>query len=215
MNTIKIIEALLLNENGVQCKTRNGNSQNIHIRQGDLDGACAVYAAIMNLVLLGVISYKELEAEGDKRFRLEKFKRELFEDKGMHRDGNHFYHEREENIKSIIERHYAKKVNITHVYENLVDEIHTAIENDNPVMISYSYSGGAHALLAVGIELDKHDHPTKLFCLDPGYPSPKFTYWNCVIDLEKSKRKKYCLQTITEDVSTEVKLEDALIITKN
>ena len=38
---------------------------------------------------------------------------------------------------------------------------------------------------------------TKILCLDPGYPTPKFTYWNSVVDL-KPYRGKYNFRNITE-----------------
>ena len=51
---IKIIESLELTSEGV----RLGNKQKVHLRQGDLDGACAVYSLMMYLIILRIFTYE-------------------------------------------------------------------------------------------------------------------------------------------------------------
>ena len=55
-NMIKIIESLELTSEGV----RLGNKQKVHLRQGDLDGACAVYSLMMYLIILRIFTYKQV-----------------------------------------------------------------------------------------------------------------------------------------------------------
>lgn len=218
MKTIKIIDTLHLDENGVQAKTANGRLQTVHLRQGDLDGACAVYSTLMSLIIIGAVKYSDIKMSGneyDKRYSIEKLKKELLEIRGLHRDGNYFSHQEEDNIKTILERTYSKKTSVQHFDQNPLEHIKINIENSQPVLISISYKGGgSHALVAIGVECDKNDELTKILCLDPGYPSPKFTYWNSVIDL-KMHKGKYPYRNMTESGDTHfIALNDILIITK-
>ena len=56
---IKIIEALFLTEKGCCIKNRTDNP--IHIKQGDIDGACSVYSLMMYLMILKVIKRNQLD----------------------------------------------------------------------------------------------------------------------------------------------------------
>lgn len=220
MNTIKIIDVLHLDSDGVKAKMKNGRFQTIHLRQGDLDGACAVYSTMMILILIGAVKYKDIKIFGnnyDKRYSVERLKKEMFEKKGLHREGNHFFHNQYDNIKDMLKRSYSKIVITEHVdytENNVVNVIENQISNNNPVLISIAFKGGAHALVAVGVEYNQQNTPTKILCLDPAYATPKFTYWNSVVDLKEYKGK-YNYRNITETGLCQfVQLQDALIISK-
>ncbi len=60
MRTLKIIDCLYLNEDGVRVRAKNGRFQQVHLRQGELDGACAVYSAFMALICIGVVKYNDI-----------------------------------------------------------------------------------------------------------------------------------------------------------
>lgn len=219
MKIIKIIDALHIDESGVQAKTRNGRYQTVHLQQGDLDGACAVYSTIMILIMIRAVSYDDIKVSGndyDRRYSIEKLKKELLETKGLHRDGNFFFHQDYDNIKEMLERTYSKQISVVHKEGNSIENIQEQIENNQPVLISFGFKGGgAHALVAVGFECDeKSNKPTKILCLDPGYPTPKFTYWNSVIDLTEYEGK-YNYRNITESGECNyIQLQDILIISK-
>ena len=221
MKSIRIIDALHIEETGVLAKTKNGRYQTVHLQQGDLDGACAVYSTMMILIMINAVKYNDISYGGttyDGRSRIEKLKKELFEINGLHRDGNHFFHNQYDNIKDKLERSFGKEVSVVHLNSNedeTVADIQKQVLNNQPVLISYaSKNGGAHALVAVGIESDGNDKPTKILCLDPSYSSPAFTYWNSVIDL-KPYKGKYKYRNITESGKCHyVQLQDILIISK-
>ena len=61
---IKIIESLELTSEGV----RLGNKQKVHLRQGDLDGACAVYSLMMYLIILRIFTYKQVTEGNNIKF---------------------------------------------------------------------------------------------------------------------------------------------------
>lgn len=217
MKIIKIIDALYLDELGVQAKPQYGKYQKIHLQQGDLDGACAIYATIIALIIIKAVKYDDIALSGneyDKRYSIEKLKKEFLELKGMHREGNHFFHEKFDNIKKMLERSYSQFVSVVYSNKDLINAIQKHIENNQPLLLSYTFKGGGvHAAVAVGIECDdKTNKPTKILCLDPSYSTPKFTYWNSVIDLTEYEGK-YKFRNITESGDCYfVKLDDILII---
>lgn len=215
MKKLKIIDCLHLNEDGVRVKAKNGRFQQVHLRQGELDGACAVYSAFMALICIGVVKYNDIAVYGntyDKRYGIERLKKELFELKGLHRDGNDF-----SGIKQNLEKGYRKHISVEH-YENsdeqeILEIINKTIQEDIPVVISCMFSGGAHAMLAVGVEYDDKGKHCKILCLDPDTTAPNINYFNCVIDLYKSDGKYQHYYFNTKDNSrSRVKLDEILVI---
>ena len=88
---IKIIDSLYLTEKGCSIKKRNYHP--VHIRQGDIDGACAVYSLMMDLLILKTISRVQIEDVYDnikKSPETEKLFHEFFDKHGMIRGGFYF-----------------------------------------------------------------------------------------------------------------------------
>ena len=86
----------------------------------------------------------------------------------------------------------------------------------HPVIISIAFPDeeekeGAHALLAIGVEVDSNETITKILCLDPGCPSPKISSWNCFIDVSKENKSDYPFYCVSEDGHYKVRLDDMLI----
>ena len=53
----KMVDNLRFNDKSqLVCKGKNGKECPVFKKQGSLDGACATYSVIMNLLILGVIS---------------------------------------------------------------------------------------------------------------------------------------------------------------
>lgn len=222
MKTIKIINALHI-EDGVKAKTKNGKFQTVHLQQGDLDGACTVYSTMMVLILINEVKYSDIKFSGneyDNRYSIERLKKEFFEIKGLHREGAYLFNDQYDNITNMLKRSYGSKVFVDHIdYKkyDILEKIKEVIDMDQPVLISIAYKGGgAHSLVAIGMECDENNEPTKILCLDPGCPTPKFTYWNSVIDLDQKQNSRiYKYSYITEfGKSDYVQLQDILIISK-
>lgn len=51
-------------------------------------------------------------------------------------------------------------------------------------MIAETFCDGAHAMLAIGYEV-QNETVTKIFCLDPGNMISDYSYWNAVIRLNE------------------------------
>lgn len=64
MTYINIVSNLKLHpQKGLVSKDCSGKWVRIHHQQGDLDGACAVYSLMMNLLILGKISEEEISID--------------------------------------------------------------------------------------------------------------------------------------------------------
>lgn len=80
-------------------------------------------------------------------------------------------------------------------------------------MTALTFTGGAHAVLAIGYE-EKDDMITKVFCLDPGGTVDKLSYWNAVILLNNTPGTKYIHSYIAEGWNPDVYVSESLKITK-
>lgn len=210
MKHIKIINALYLTNEGVISKHSNGKPHDFFIKQGCLDGACAPYSASMLLMILGVLKRSDLEIykHHKKSTKIGKIIDLFFQQKGLVRDGYDF----EELTKELQVFKSAYDIQYHNEEENVLIIIEEHINTENPVLISVEYSGGAHALVAVGLEYNEQEKITKILCIDPGFDRPKLTYWNSVIDIENLQDIKYKYSWLNDD--TPVKLSDIITIDK-
>lgn len=206
MAAIKVIKSIRLDSKGVRVKDANGSIVPLHKRQGDMDGACAVYSLAMAMLCMGVVTNEDLQIYNcaDKRTRKGKLLSHFLEEQGLVRNGYSFVTMAKEirasnfNINAI--RKNPKE------YADVINEIADFLDEDNPVIISTEFGNGAHALLAIGYETeDNDDKITKILCLDPSEEAPLYTYWNCIIDVSRTGGKlEYPFVYITSTQSYKV-----------
>lgn len=216
MAAIKVIKSIRLDSKGVRVKDANGSIVPLHKRQGDMDGACAVYSLAMAMLCMGVVTNEDLQIYNcaDKRARKGKLLSHFLEEQGLVRNGYSFVTMAKEirasnfNINAI--RKNPKE------YADVINEIADFLDEDNPVIISTEFGNGAHALLAIGYETeDNDDKITKILCLDPSEEAPLYTYWNCIIDVSRTGGKlEYPFVYITSTQSYKVALGDILVLLK-
>ena len=216
MAAIKVIKSIRLDSKGVRVKDANGSIVPLHKRQGDMDGACAVYSLAMAMLCMGVVTNEDLQIYNcaDKRTRKGKLLSHFLEEQGLVRNGYSFVTMAKEirasnfNINAI--RKNPKE------YADVINEIADFLDEDNPVIISTEFGNGAHALLAIGYETeDNDDKITKILCLDPSEEDPLYTYWNCIIDVSRTGGKlEYPFVYITSTQSYKVALGDILVLLK-
>ena len=216
MAAIKVIKSIKLDSKGVRVKDANGSIVPLHKRQGDMDGACAVYSLAMAMLCMGVVTNEDLQIYNcaDKRTRKGKLLSHFLEEQGLVRNGYSFVTMAKEirasnfNINAI--RKNPKE------YADVINEIADFLDEDNPVIISTEFGNGAHALLAIGYETeDNDDKITKILCLDPSEEAPLYTYWNCIIDVSRTGGKlEYPFVYITSTQSYKVALGDILVLLK-
>ena len=211
-----IVSALKLEDGTLVCKTKRGRSYKVFKKQGDLDGACATYCVIMNLLILGVIKDKDTEWNAMyKDSATKRLFREFCEKYGMHRGGKTYY-----KIKRMLDASFIDKVKTLHrnTYDessvNLITE--TILKRDIPVIMSIRN----HALLAVGIEQEE-GVTTKILCLDPSgdYMENTSRRWNAEIQIQDGATCQKFLYTRRHMGKflepKKERIEDLLIITKN
>lgn len=213
---IKIVRDIDITALGVSVYNRKW--QPIHLQQGEMDGACAVYSMMMNLLILKVLTRSQV-VNLNTTFKGNTAKGRLFKEffvtEGLCRDGFYF-----SEIKERLSHSFAKEVTSSALQYTaslsdqtiFVEELKTAINDNLPLVTAISFRGGAHAILAIGYE-EQEGVVEKIFCLDPGYTINHTSFWNSVIILNKGKGK-YCHQYITDKDDDNVFISETLKIKK-
>lgn len=186
MTHIKVVDNIKLHHSkGLISKDSSGKWVPTHYQQGKLDGACAVYSLIMNLLILGEISQEDINIHNpiDKRTRKGKFLSHFLEDQGLIRNGYYFKSLAKEirDYSNISATQKLPKSNVDAI--NIIQE---CIDADLPIIISISSSEYCHAILVIGIEYDNNNIPKKILCLDPDDNAPICAQWNSFLDISNS-----------------------------
>ena len=224
---IKIIDRVRLTKDGLFVK---GTKQEIHLQQGSLDGACAVYSLIMNLMIIKKIKRKDvvdLVYHHDGRTSKGRLVKVFFENNGLIRKGYWF-----KKLQQDLNSAYKKRVfancylspsfahEISNVFPeldpseikvSLVDEILDTLDKDIPVEIGFTRKGrkGGHAIITLGYQ--ETQNSVSLFCLDPGFPLAKGQIWNNILQIEMNSTSKYNCFNFQEH--THVCIDEILIVT--
>ena len=213
---IKIIKDLDITASGVSVFNRKW--QPVHLQQGEMDGACAVYSMMMNLLILKVLTRNQvvnLKTTFKGNTAKGRLFKEFFVTEGLCRDGFYF-----SEIKEKLSHSFAKEVTSSPLQytaslsdqTSFVEELRTAIDSDTPLITALSFKGGAHAVLAIGYKEQK-DGVKKIFCLDPSYAISPTSFWNGVIILNEGK-EKYSHQYITDKDEKYINVSESLNIKK-
>ena len=215
MADIHIIDSIRLNHKGLCTLDEKHKWVKLHKQQGDLDGACAIYSLVMAMLCKGLLTDDETQVYNrpDRRTDKGKFLYQFFNERGMIREGYSYV----TLAKEINESSFGVKATRKNPRTNngRVELISDYIYDNIPVIISVVFENKtAHALLAVGIEVNSNEEITKIYCLDPGYPSPRYSSWNCFIDVSKETKSDYPFYCVCEDGYSKVSLDDMLIIDK-
>ena len=161
---IKIIDTLELTPDGV----RLGGTSKVHLRQGELDGACAVYSLMMYLIILRIFTYKQVKEGNNIKRSTSKgriIRNFLERQDGLIRKGYDFADDIKEGLqfaaKSIVNCNYIAS------RQETIETLKRCIDDNKPLMIGVDYNKvDGHALLAIGYET-RNDKIKKIFCLDP------------------------------------------------
>lgn len=190
------------------------NGKSIHLRQGDLDGACTVYSLMMGLVAAKKVKKTDLtdldvfgrENKPDGRTSYARLLKEFFYKIPRSIDDPETILLRNgftlETIQNKLSHAYSKEVRTWYASsddkkdketyldkEDLLEFVAEEIDKKNPVEISFGYrKGGGHAVLVVGYERT-YGELKRLYCLDPGYDCPNRVKYNAVINLSHNGRR--------------------------
>lgn len=191
MNEIHFIKNLHFDE-GLWCNSF-GKADKPFMRQGDLDGACAVYSLMMMLVLHQKVKRCDLvNRESKPGYTANKRLQDQFLSGliGLYRGGYDFQTLRDELHSCFKSKATATVYTTDKDIEGNVtkDELNRiimkTIDAGNPVEVGFMYKGydGGHAVVAVGYQLFKGR--MILYCFDPAFELPFTSFWNSVIDVD-------------------------------
>jgi hypothetical protein len=178
---------------------------NIHVRQGQLDGACGIYCAAMCLTLLGRIK-GPTELTGKRRSKTVT----ALWDASL---PQYFEGTSAEELACIISS-AGDDLDVTwKVGENapLAKSIARGVVDGNVAVVGWQSRNRRfdHWILAVGIEVQKRGgvmRPTALLCLDPNEEAPTLCAYNSRIELSKQPGRdpgfqRYVTNRATMDVA--------------
>ena len=211
-----IVDNIKMQNGYMVCRDKTGYYKPVFKKQGCLDGACATYSVIMNLLILGVISEKDTWINVKHKTKEAKKLFKVFcNDYGMHRNGQSYF-----KIKKMLLESISSVVNVVHKLTTDKDSvaiIKKTIDSRIPIIISIgdNTDDWGHAMLAIGYEDNDKGNVSKILCLDP---SGDYIHgqkrWNSEILITP---KQYKLSTVWRGKKTTkiITLEDVLIITIN
>ena len=177
-------------------------------RQGDLDGACGLYALMMGLNLCGYVDDETSFAhEPDRRTQLGRLYKQFEDYPALFSGGSYI-----EDLKEVLDKAYGRKIK-TEFHEgnnkSIIRFTVSHLSDGHPVILGIRARGGvAHAVLACGLEFEQATcasakktgelpKPQRILILDPGgYEAPSFIHWNSFIYPEPQFSGSYPYQFV-------------------
>ena len=201
MNQINIIDKIQLTDKGLVVR---GTKQEAHLRQGQLDGACAVYSMMMCLIIEKIIRRSQVTnvtKELKRNTADGRLVRHFLENRGMIIGGYVF-----QKLRDELQTAFSKKV-IPHYYDidevdDLIKEMFTCLNDNHPIEIGFDYKGGksGHAVVAIGYQSALNS--ITLYCLDPSYPMEQGQLWNNTLEIVQTSRAKYNCYNLRDNTHT-------------
>lgn len=163
----------------------------VHLRQGELDGACGPYCVVSALITLGLMgrddvlanmhAWKGSSREG--RFRDALYKFGALSCEGTNGDDLQFLADHFKRVG--LEAKYVEGRK-NHVFDCVAE----AVESGQLPIVGVQWAGGGgHWMLVVGYQGEQVGEDiqlTHLLCLNPGEEAPKASLWNSVLEVYKS-----------------------------
>lgn len=195
---IKLLPDLFLEPEGLITlgDLRSSNeSLRVHLKQGDLDGACGIYALMMAIITSQTLTRREVMSIWghplDKRTKLHKAMEEidpLFSD-GLDAD-------QLVKIYSGIQSHFSNKKRLQNIQAQAVDEQGKSVKNiidesladDMPCILRLGWKGGgAHWVTVIGVQNFANAKENYLV-LDPGARYDNTTIWNGILRCDSNQK---------------------------
>jgi len=209
---IKIINKLQLSDKGLMVKE---TKQEVHLQQGTMDGACAVYSMMMCLIIARAIHRNDVVNLDDEKIKGNTSKgrliRNFLYNNGLVRKGYELNDLEDELL------HSFQKIVHTDYYvlekdgDDFIPNIIKALDNNDSVELGFTYKRkGGHAVVAIGYE--KNAKGILFYVLDPGYPMSFGQYWNNVIQIDSNSTRKYNALNFAEKET--IQIDEALVIKK-
>lgn len=212
-----VIPGIDARNNGPVSTGPAGDEQQVHLRQGDIDGACGPYTVLMALLALGIVDRDVVvgRARLDKRTSVGKLIARMEEGwSTLFRDGTDLT-----DLGSLLEGLFRTRLVAVPFAGNGTQcrsFVRTHLLEGSPVIVGTRWDDGAHFVLAIGIESAVDDgtvETCRFLVLDPSDPPPSVSPWNGIIDARGSGgRYPYTWWTDGNEGKTKVALETALAL---
>jgi len=201
MNTMLVSQLLKVSPKG-PVSSETGNL--VHLRQGQLDGACGPYCLISALITLGMMGrddvtenmcrWKGSSREG--RFRDALYAFGVLNSEGT--EGSDLLW-----LTDFFKRKGLAARHVQGTKKQVFNEVAGAIEAGCLPIVGVAWpGGGGHWMLVTGyqgVEIDGDFQLTHLLCLDPGQESPKASLWNAVVEVFDNDGKSVGLGNMTSN----------------
>lgn len=179
----------------------------IHHQQGELDGACAMYSVAMCLLYEKIVTDLDTPGQGNGGRLLSN----LYRNFGIIKSGFFF-----KKLYKIILEYKRKTWRVDYGEETpkeCIRRICEEIDNGVAPIIGIGYVGckDGHALLGVGYEKER-EKIVRIYCLDPGAPTPISSIWNSYLDVRDLRKSSIYVNNNTKSEPQKVRLEDFIII---
>lgn len=227
MNQMFVSPWLSVSPNGpVTCAHPHAHDY-IHLRQGEMDGACGPYCVVMTLIALGVMTRDQAQSldSFDGRTRLGRFRENLMAFGALVLEGTD-----DSDVSRLVHvfKHTGVETEVLDVAprrKTTIRNIADAVDNRKIPIVSVRWNGGhtGHWLLVIGYQGyqaddDENMQITHLLCLDPTSEAPRVSLWNAVIEVftEEGEAVKeghyYCQHWGPNDPPTACRIDQSVVV---
>lgn len=226
MNRMFVSPWLSVSPNGPVTFAHPKSHDRVHLRQGEMDGACGPYCVVMTLIALGVMTREDARSldRFDGRTRLGRFRESLAIFGALVSDGTDDF-----DVEWLVD--IFKRVGVTtEVLEvasrrkKTIRNIADAIDERKIPIVGVDWDGGSgHWLLVIGYQgyqaNDEDDlQITHLLCLDPTSDAPRVSLWNAVIEVfteegeAVNEGRFYCRHWGPNDTPTACRIDQSVVV---
>jgi hypothetical protein len=217
MFTIKFIDNIYFKKYNLCADGREDTSTNVFLKQGQLDGACAIYSLLMMLILHKRINGNDLtkEISQDDPPYIKRLKNQFLNPlKGIRSCGTSLNY-----LRGMLLNIFDDQIRVS-VYCNKEEDddmlhfrIRNQLDSGCPVMIAYSKPKDCgHALVVIGYTM--LEGIMRLYCIDPGGSAPWCNFWNNIIDIDLNDDKEDW-PDICHLSEKKIKVDQILLIDEN
>lgn len=198
----------------------------IHLRQGEMDGACGPYCITMALITLGVLTRDQARNldQFDGRTREGRFRENLLAFGSLVTEGTDDF-----DISWLAETFKGVGVttqilDVARRRKATIEKIAEAVDrSDIPIVGVEWQEGSGHWLMVVGYQGYQFDEAqdmqiTHLLCLDPTSDAPRTSLWNAVIEVfdesgeSVNEGRFYCRHWGTGDIVSDCRISTSVVV---
>jgi len=186
MNKMMVSPWLMVSPDGpVTCAF--DDDQQVHLRQGGLDGACGPYSVVMALITLGVMRYDEATEmhQWHGNSREGRFRNEIRNLGALVSGGTDH-----KDMIRLVDCFSGLGVGAEYVSgskKEIVEQVEHAIDSQCAPIVGVRFSGGGgHWMMVVGYQGYEDEDGfqlTHILCLDPASETPRTSLWNAGINV--------------------------------